>query len=269
MSDKKKMNAPPPHSEGKGPGGGANKHAVMFLHGFLGCGDDWAEIAQHLEPDYRVLAPDLPGHGGAVGLPHSAYTMDGAADDLIQSLDIEDIHKASVVGYSMGGRLALHLALRHPNRVERLMLLSASPGLCTDEERAARRAEDQRRADEIEVDLEGFLERWYRMPLFGSLDESTREALIATRSQNNPAELRRSLEGMGTGAQPSHWQRLHQIRVPAWAVAGADDAKFVEIANRIAETPSFNAVVVPDASHALLNERPEYVASLLRNLLFH
>lgn len=243
--------------------------SILLLHGFLGCGDDWAEIAEPLEPDFRVLTPDLPGHGGAVGLQPSAYTMDGAADDLIQSLDIKGIHKASVVGYSMGGRLALHLALRHPDRVERLILLSASPGLRTEKERAARRALDQQYADEIEADLEGFLERWYRMPLFGSLDESTRLALITKRSQNNPAELRKSLEGMGTGAQPSHWEHLHQIHVPAWAVAGADDAKFVEIANRIAETTSFNVVVVPDASHAVLNERPEYVASLLRNLLVH
>lgn len=243
--------------------------SILLLHGFLGCGDDWAEIAEPLEPDFRVLTPDLPGHGGAVGLQPSAYTMDGAADDLIQSLDIKGIHKASVVGYSMGGRLALHLALRHPDRVERLILLSASPGLRTEKERAARRALDQQHADEIEADLEGFLERWYRMPLFGSLDESTRLALITKRSQNNPAELRKSLEGMGTGAQPSHWEHLHQIHVPAWAVAGADDAKFVEIANRIAETTSFNVVVVPDASHAVLNERPEYVASLLRNLLVH
>ena len=235
----------------------------------MGRGDDWAEIAERLEPDIQILTSDLPGHGRAVGLPSSAYSVDAAADALIQSLDNEGIHKAGVVGYSMGGRLALHLALRHPDRVERLILMSASPGLCTDEERAVRRALDRQRVDEIEVDLESFLSRWYRMSLFRSLDDATREDLIAKRSQNNPAELRKSLEGMGTGVQPSHWEHLHQIRVPAWAVAGADDAKFVEIANRMAEASSFNAVVVPDASHALLNERPEYIASLLRNLLVH
>lgn len=242
-------------------------NAVFLLHGFLGRGDDWAEIAERLEPELHVLTPDLPGHGRAVGLPHSAYTMDGATDALLQILDNEGVHKASVVGYSMGGRIALHFALRLPDRVERLVLLSASPGLRTEEQRTERRAQDQQRADEMEDNLESFLPRWYGMPLFRSLDDATREALITKRSQNNPAELRKSLEGMGTGAQPSHWEHLHQIRVPAQAVAGARDAKFVEIAEQMIESSAFTSVVVPNAGHALIIEQPQAVAALILQAL--
>ena len=129
-----------------------------------------------------------------------------------------------------------------------------------------RRVLDQQRADEIEADLGGFVERWYRMPLFRLLDESTREALIAKRSQNNPAELRKSLEGMGAGVQLSHWEHLHQICVPAWAMAGARDAKFVEIAEHMVESSAFTSVIVPNAGHALINEQPRAVAALIRAL---
>ena len=242
--------------------------ALLLLHGFLGSGDDWDYIASQFEPDIRVLAPDLPGHGVAVDLQPSAYTMDGAADDLIQNLDHEGIHKTMAVGYSMGGRLALHLALRHPDRVDKLVMLSASPGLRTEDERARRRDLDCQRATEIKADLGGFLQRWYSMAPFELLDSHTREALIAKRSWNNPAELQKSLEGMGTGAQSSHWEHLHQIRFPARAVAGARDTKFVAIANEIAEATVFDAVIIPDVGHALLNEGPEHITFLLRELLF-
>jgi 2-succinyl-6-hydroxy-2,4-cyclohexadiene-1-carboxylate synthase len=193
--------------------------------------------------------------------------MDGAAEALLKILDNEGIRRADAVGYSMGGRLALHFALRHPDRVERLVLLSASPGLRTEEERMERRAQDEQRVDEIEDDLESFLPRWYRMPLFRSLDDATREALITERSQNNPAELRKSLEGMGTGAQPSHWEHLHQIRVPAWAIAGANDPKFVAIAQEMADVSLLDAIITPGVGHAIPAERPKVLAETLRGLL--
>ncbi len=240
---------------------------VLALHGFLGRDDDWAEIAELLQPELQIIAPDLPGHGKAVNLPPSAYSMDAAADDLIRTLDERGISKASVAGYSMGGRLALHITIRHPNRVERLLTISASPGLKSEEERAARRELDLQRGTEIAEDLHGFLRRWYQAPLFNSMGEEVREALMAKRSENVGTELQKSLDGMGTGAQPSHWGHLHRIRIPAWAMAGAGDKKFVEIAKQMAERSSITSIVVPDAGHALLNERPKEVASLMRTLL--
>jgi 2-succinyl-6-hydroxy-2,4-cyclohexadiene-1-carboxylate synthase len=240
---------------------------ALLLHGFLGRGADWDPVALRLARRCRVLAPDLPGHGRALGLPDDAYTMDGAADALAATLDAGGAARAALVGYSMGGRLALHCALRHPGRVERLVLLSASPGLRTEEERAARRRLDAERAREIQRDLDGFLDHWYRMPLFATLSEAQRSRLVRERRGNAPAELARSLAGMGTGAPPGRWEHLPEIRVPAWAVAGSKDAKFVGLARAMAEEGPFEAVVVPAAGHALVEERPLALAQLLRRLL--
>lgn len=240
---------------------------VLLLHGFLGRGADWYAVAHRLARRFRLLTPDLPGHGRALRLPDAAYTMDGAADALVVTLDAADVARAAVVGYSMGGRLALHLALRHPERVARLVLLGASPGLRTASARADRRRLDNARAGEIRHDLSGFVERWYRMPLFASLSEAQRARLVRRRARNRPAELARSLAGMGTGVQPSHWEHLRAVRVGAWAVAGSEDAKFVALARAMAQAGPFRTEIVRDAGHALIEEAPLALAHLLRRLL--
>src|SRR5690606_6250597 len=141
--------------------GSEGSPAVLLLHGFLGRGADWDPVALRLARLFRPLVPDLPGHGRAVGLAEVAYTMDGAADALAATLDALGLERAAVAGYSMGGRLALHFALRHPERTAALVTVSASPGLRTEAERAARRALDAERATEIAADLPAFLDRWY------------------------------------------------------------------------------------------------------------
>lgn len=236
---------------------------LLLLHGFLGRGADWRGVRRHLGGGRPVSAPDLPGHGGAVALPLDAYTLDGAADRVLDGLT----EPADVVGYSMGGRLALHLAATRPEAVRRAVVVSGSPGLATDAERAARRALDAERAAEIAADLPGFLERWGRMPLFASQPDALRARLTAERLAGDPAELGRSLAGMGTGAQPSHWGALAGISVPVWAVAGALDPKFVALARRMAAADAVEARIVPDAGHNLPAERPAALAALLTQLL--
>ncbi len=241
---------------------------LVLLHGFLGRSDDWTPVAERLGWNPNLAAVDLPGHGAACGLPARAYTMDGAADALADTLDWMLGASAILVGYSMGGRLALHLALRHPERVTGLVLIASSPGLRTDEEQMARRALDAERAREITADLPGFLDRWYRQPLFASLDDTTRARLIADRRDyNDPAELGRSLAGMGTGAQESLWEQLRSLRVPTWAVAGGRDAKFVALACQMAEAGPVTPVVLPGVGHAIPGEAPAALAALLRRLL--
>ena len=217
--------------------------------------------------DIETVAPDLPGHGSAAGVSSSATTMNGTSDVLVKLLDARKIQNTAVVGYSMGGRLALHFALRNRERVDRLVLISASPGLRTEAERLERQKLDHQRATEIERDLPGFLDRWYSMPLFRSLSDETRLRLVQKRAENNPVGLARSLEGMGLGAQPSHWEHLQDIRVPAWAIVGANDPKFVAIANEMAAASSIKAVILQDASHAIPSERLQALAELLRELL--
>lgn len=231
---------------------------VLALHGFLGRGSDWDAVAAELGS--RLVAPDLPGHGAAVGLPEAAYTMDGAARHALAALDAE---RAVVAGYSMGGRLALHLAVRHPERVAALVLLSASPGLRTEAERAARRGLDAERAAALAADLPGFLRRWAELPIWGGLSERDRAAFVRRRRANDPVELGRSLRGMGTGAMAPLWAGLSRIRVPVWAVAGGEDARYVALADAMARAAPVRVHLIPGAGHALLDQAPAAVARVL------
>lgn len=238
------------------------RHLVL-LHGFLGHGADWDAVRNRL-PGVPTHAPDLPGHGSAVGLPEAAYTMNGAADRVVAGLDAP----AVVCGYSMGGRLALHLALRHPEAVAALVLVSASPGLQTEAERAVRVRIDAARARALVADPDAFLTAWGHLPLFETLGEARRRSILAARLAHvDPAEAVRALLGMGTGAQPSHWDALAGIRAPAWAVAGAHDPKFVALATEMAAAGPLTPVLVADAGHALPAEAPDALARLLLRTL--
>lgn len=235
---------------------------VLALHGFMGRFADWDAVAADLGSAARVLAPDLAGHGEARDLP---ATFDAEADRLAGRIG----EPVVVAGYSMGGRLAQHLAARHPGAVRGLVLVSTSPGLRTEAERAARRAVDAERARAIAEDFPAFLERWYRLPLWGDLAESHRQRLVEDRlAHNDPAALGRSLAGMGTGAMAPLWSDLSRIRVPAVAVAGLRDPKYVALADEMARAGPLRVTLVPEAGHALLSEAPHAVADAIRTVLF-
>lgn len=240
---------------------------VLFLHGFMGARDDWDAIVGELADDFRCIAIDLPGHGEAVDLPDEAYTFDGTLAAIADTLGALGIDRCRVVGYSMGGRIALGLALRYPKRVVRLVLASASPGLRTPRERAERRRIDAERAAAIEADFGAFLEDWARLPLFALDGEESRRRFIERRRRNIPAELARSLRGVGTGQQPSLWPDLESLTVPTLAVAGGRDAKYVDLVFEVAAlAPTATPLVVP-AGHAVHAERPDLFATLLRSFL--
>ncbi len=244
--------------------GGASAPAVMLLHGFMGRGAAWATWSASLAATHRVLMPDLPGHGASLGLDHETYTMPGAAAALVALLDAERVARADVVGYSMGGRLALYLALQHPSRVRSLTLVSASPGLRTAEARAERRQQDAARAEALQSDFEGFVARWYGQAVFDGLPPTLRAERVALRQENDPAELARSLRAMGTGAQPSLWERLDALTVSTAALAGGRDAKYVAIAQAMAAaSPAITAHVRAGAGHVVQDEHPVAVRRIL------
>jgi len=245
--------------------------AILFLHGFMGSSADWREVTAALGDRAFCIAADLPGHGASLELPPDAYTIEGATRAVIGTLDELEVDRPVVAGYSMGGRLALFLALRYPERCAGLFLESASPGLESSAERAARRAADESKAKRLESeDLEAFLRDWYRQPLFASLaqDENLLGRTIDARRRNDPGELALSLQEMGTGRQPSLWGELEDLAMPALAVAGGLDGKYAGISSRIAGiSPQIESAVVPGAGHTVHAEIPAAYNSLLAHFL--
>jgi 2-succinyl-6-hydroxy-2,4-cyclohexadiene-1-carboxylate synthase len=241
--------------------------AVLFLHGFMGSSADWRETMAMMGDQTFSIAVDLPGHGASLGLPPDTYTIEGATRAVISTLEALEVVRPVVAGYSMGGRLALYLALRYPNRCTGLFLESASPGLERSSERAARRAADESKAERLESgDFEAFLQDWYSQPLFAPLarDEDLLYRTIEARRRNVPGELARSLREMGTASQPSMWGEMEHLSVPTLAVAGGLDEKYAGISSRMASiNPRLKSAVVPGAGHAVHAETPAAYISLL------
>lgn len=179
-----------------------------------------------------------------------------------------------LVGYSMGGRLALAYAVRNPERVRRLVLESASPGLETEEERAQRRVDDEALAWRIEADgMEAFVAHWEAIPLFesqGRVSEEVRALQRTLRLANHPASLAASLRGLGTGSLPSYWGSLAGLGVPVLVLVGELDRKFTRIGTRMAALLSdADLAVVPDAGHAVHLERPDAWLQAVTPFLSH
>jgi 2-succinyl-6-hydroxy-2,4-cyclohexadiene-1-carboxylate synthase len=251
--------------------GSPDDPAVLFLHGFMGSSADWRDVVAAIESRAFCIAPDLPGHGASLGLTPEAYTMEGAAQAVVRTLDELEVERPVIAGYSMGGRLALYLAMRYPEQCAGLFLESASPGLDSGEERRARREADEEKAKRLESrDFEEFLGDWYRQPLFAPLvrDEGVLRRTIEARRRNDPVELARSLRGMGAGSQPSLWGELEGLAVPAFAVAGGLDGKYAGVSSHIAGiSPRVEPVVIPGVGHNVHDEAPAEYAALLGRFL--
>lgn len=235
---------------------------VVLLHGFTQTARCWAPVDEALAADHDVVALDLPGHGAS---QHHRADL-AATAGLVASTVRQTVGRpVTLVGYSMGGRVALHVALAHPDVVARLVLIGATPGIEDDDERAERRRRDEALADRIEaIGVPVFLDEWLAQPLFAGLDSASSHR--AERERNTAAGLASSLRLAGTGTQVPLWDRLGEMTVPVLLVSGADDTKFTAIAE--AMVPLLGGpvphVVVPGAGHTTHLERPDAVIPLLR-----
>lgn len=233
---------------------------MVFLHGFTQTANSWKPIAEHfVSTGHECVVIDLPGHAGS---SHVRADLRRAAD-MIAAIG----GKATYVGYSLGGRAALHVALLYPHVTQRLALIGANPGIDSDDERARRRESDDELIERMEtVGLQAFLTEWAALPLFGGRPMGPLE--LQDRLRNTVEGLSSSLRLAGTGAQGSLWPRLREINMPVLAMAGEHDQKFTAIARQIADTvPRGVFTAIPGAAHAAHLEHPQAVVDALGALL--
>jgi 2-succinyl-6-hydroxy-2,4-cyclohexadiene-1-carboxylate synthase len=241
---------------------------ALLLHGFTGSAATMAGIAGAL-PSRRVVAPDLIGHGESDCPSDSArYSMAACVTQVVGVLEHLQIPRCDIVGYSMGARVALSLAVTHPSLVRNLVLIGGTPGISPPEERLQRRLADSELADSIARDgVPAFVDRWMAQPLFASqdrLDSVVREAARRQRLANSAVGLAGSLRGMGAGSMPDLTGRLAEIECPTWWIHGAADAKFASLASKAAAAmPNAQVVSIAEAGHAAHLEDPAAVGATI------
>jgi 2-succinyl-6-hydroxy-2,4-cyclohexadiene-1-carboxylate synthase len=244
-------------STGATAGGGGR---IVLLHGFTQTGRCWTPVDADLARDHEVVRLDAPGHGGSSEI----------RADLSQTaaLIAEAGGPAIYIGYSMGARMALHVAVEQRAVVRALVLVGGTPGIVDDAERAERRERDHALAQRVRTGgVDAFLELWLAQPLFAGLPPEGR--FDGERRRNTAEGLASSLELAGTGSQRPLWDELSGIDVPTLAVAGADDTRYADIAQRTATAIGANAsaALVPGAGHTAHIERPKAFLQILRDWL--
>jgi 2-succinyl-6-hydroxy-2,4-cyclohexadiene-1-carboxylate synthase len=233
---------------------------MVLAHGFTQNSRCWGPFGHDLAADHPVAMVDLPGHG-ATPARHDAADLHEAGRLLVEAGG-----EAVYVGYSMGGRVALHAALAYPAAVQALVLTGATAGIDEPEARRARREADEALADRlIEAGLPTFIDRWLAGPLFASLPPGA--ACRAERLTNRPEGLAASLRHRGTGTQEPLWDRLARLDIPVLVLAGSQDAKFCAIGRRLIELLPRSSMLGLPAGHAVHLERPASAADAVRRFV--
>jgi 2-succinyl-6-hydroxy-2,4-cyclohexadiene-1-carboxylate synthase len=233
---------------------------VVLLHGFGATRRAWDGVIAALDRErYRPLALDLPGHGDTTELRHP-LTFDACVAHVLA----HSPERFTLCGYSMGGRVALHVALADPERVARLVLVASTAGIDSEQERAERRRADHALADELERgSYEQFIARWRAQPLFA--EDPPHVAALAREDQrrNRPADLAAALRGIGTGEMAPLWSRLGELRMPVTVIAGERDHKFRELGERMVKELTNAQLRVVPGGHVLPLESASAVAGAL------
>ncbi|MBT2644397.1 2-succinyl-6-hydroxy-2,4-cyclohexadiene-1-carboxylate synthase [Bacillus sp. ISL-41] len=246
---------------------------LVLLHGFTGAASTWKPFCPIWGQHSQLLMVDLIGHGETESPGDmERYDIKNAAIDLKELLDQLGIEQADFLGYSMGGRTAITFASLFPERVRKLVLESTTPGLINPEDRDARIQQDHKLANRIENEgLERFIDFWESIPLFRSqlnLPKEVREQIRSQRLRNDPAGLANSLRGMGTGAQPSWWDKLENFNFETLLITGEFDEKFCKIATDIASrlrNPTH--LTINGCGHAIHVEEREKFGTIVSEFL--
>ncbi|HUH99545.1 MAG TPA: 2-succinyl-6-hydroxy-2,4-cyclohexadiene-1-carboxylate synthase [Nitrososphaerales archaeon] len=246
---------------------------VVLLHGFTGTHRTWMKLRASLSPRHSVIVADLPGHGNTPAPQHpSEMGVSPTADSIARIIRTQTGKQVALLGYSLGGRVALDLACRHQELLNCLILEGASPGLERDEERQTRRAEDEALADEIEEKgLRWFVDYWEATDIMATQKELSRQAFEEVRRErlsNTAKGLSMSLRAAGPGAMTSLWSAIEGIRIPVLLVVGKRDAKFSQIARAMQKKIQGSVVAeVEEAGHCVHVEKPDRFVEVVENFL--
>lgn len=252
--------------EGSGP-------PLIMLHGFMGNSRSWDHIADALQQHVRLIRLDLLGHGASQkDVSIERYALKQKALDVLAIADALHVPAFHLLGYSLGGRVAQHVALLAPERLHSLILESASPGIADLKERLARQRADEQRANAIETDgIHAFVSYWEALPLFASernVSPQQRAALHLQRVNNSPLGLARSLRGAGAGTQQYTLPQLKTWPKPTMLLAGELDTKYVKALQHMARViPQAKLRIVPEAGHAIHRERPKQYVQVVTAFL--
>jgi 2-succinyl-6-hydroxy-2,4-cyclohexadiene-1-carboxylate synthase len=252
--------------DGEGP-------PVLLLHGFTGSSENWLPFQAEWSTSFKLINVDILGHGKTdIPKDPKRYLMGEVVKDLHSILQALDVEKVSILGYSMGGRLALSFAASYPNMITTLILESSSPGLKEEAERNARIMQDHKLADKIlEEGIDSFISYWESIPLFKSqqrLPDEVQQVIRKQRLHNSPIGLSNSLKGMGTGKQPSWWETLRTLDFPVLLLCGEEDQKFCRIVELMDNLlPNSEKIVVEKCGHAIHVEQPKFFGKIVKEYL--
>lgn len=253
-----------------------NEHAtqtIVFLHGFTGSTNTWKKIVSQLPSNIRCIAVDLIGHGKTAAPTNiEFYSMAFQVELLHELFHQLQLDTFSLVGYSMGGRVALSYAARYPSGIEHLILESASPGLMDEEQRTIRKQADDTLAEKILANgIESFVNKWENIPLFASqksLPAEVQQEIRSERIQQREIGLANSLRGMGTGVMPELWGKLNTLTMPVTLVTGKLDEKFIQLNNEMQERiEKANHLIIPAVGHAIHVENPTKFATIVKETI--
>lgn len=234
--------------------GNSDHPAVLFLHGFMGSSQDWNEIIAKISGSYFCIALDLPGHGKSNNLNElkNIWTFDDLSVLICNLIVYLSIKNTSLVGYSMGGRIAQYFILKYPDLVNKLILESASPGIRDEKEKAVRFQKDMDTEKRLrEGSFKEFLNSWYDQPFFKLAQGHPKyNEMINRRLKNDPRILAKALIAYSAGKQPYLAEKLSHVKIPVQLICGAKDQKYLDIMKELKEkNPVFRFTVLKNCGH--------------------
>ncbi|WP_372369217.1 2-succinyl-6-hydroxy-2,4-cyclohexadiene-1-carboxylate synthase [Candidatus Uabimicrobium sp. HlEnr_7] len=243
--------------------GNKNAPTLVLLHGMLGSGEDWQPFIHQWSANFYCATIDLPGHGNSlIGDKNKVYTFTDVADMIVREIEAQSFY---LIGYSMGGRIALDIIKRYKQRIIKAICISASPGIEDKKEAQQRYNRDQKLLKG--KDQKQFLQQWYKQPLFiGIPEHKNYEQLLTKRLQGNFVEMQKGLNIMSVGKQPNMWPWLCINKPqPLLYVCGELDKKYTAIAQRLKQNIHVQVFTLKNSSHMPHFQQPKVFSDIVNN----